>query len=184
MFFYRWNMDKNEKRKEYLNIRKNVANKEEKSLIICNKILLNEKFKNSRVVALYFSAGSEVMTTELIKESIALGKTVCLPRVIGEHQMMFYKVTKDEKYYLSDYNINEPLGEIEKIVDKMNIDLMIVPGVSFSLSGARLGYGQGFYDYYLENTNIYKIGICFKEQICNNLVADKTDVFMDEIITN
>ena len=115
-------MEKNKIRKEYLNIRKNVANKEEKSLIICNKILLNEKFKNSRVVALYFNAGNEVNTMELIKKSIALGKTVCLPKVIGKHQMMFYRVTKDEKYYLSDYNINEPLGEIEKIVDKMNID--------------------------------------------------------------
>ena len=56
-------MDKNEKRKEYLNIRKNVANKEEKSLIICNKILLNEKFKNSRVVALSFI--SSVVITSL-----------------------------------------------------------------------------------------------------------------------
>ena len=65
----------------------------------------------------------------------------------------------------------------------MNIDLMIVPGVSFSLSGARLGYGQGFYDYYLENTNIYKIGICFKEQICNNLVVDTTLIILATVIS-
>ncbi len=177
-------MDKITLRKKYLNIRKNITNKEEKSLTICNKILQNDNFKKSNIIALYYSAGSEVITTKLIEKCLALGKTVCLPKVIGEHQMMFYKVSINEKYYQSEYKINEPFGEVEKIIDKNDIDLIIVPGVSFSLNGARLGYGKGFYDYYLANTNIYKIGICYKEQLCNNLIVDKNDIYMDEIITN
>ena len=64
-----------------------------------------------------------------------------------------------------------------------NIDLIIVPGVSFDNFFNRLGFGMGYYDKYLSKSNIYKIGLCFSEQMVSSLPTQKHDIKMDMIIT-
>ena len=68
------------------------------------------------------------------------------------------------------------------IFDKNKIDLFLVPGVSFDVNGNRMGFGKGYYDRYLSNLDVYKIGICFEEQISESIPTDKYDVKMNEII--
>ena len=72
----------------------------------------------------------------------------------------------------------------ENLVPKESIDLIVVPAVSFDLEKNRLGFGKGCYDYYLEENNFYKIGICFDEQISDiNFNNDRYDIRMDLVIT-
>lgn len=49
----------------------------------------------------------------------------------------------------------------------------------------RLGFGKGYYDRYLENTKINKIGICFNEQILEKelLPIEHYDIKMNYVIT-
>ena len=54
----------------------------------------------------------------------------------------------------------------------------------FDNQNNRLGYGGGYYDKYLQNKNLYKIGICFKEFLIDKLVVSKHDVKMNLIITD
>ena len=72
---------------------------------------------------------------------------------------------------------NEELKSYENSV-------VIVPGLMFDKSGNRLGYGGGYYDRFLENKNIYKIGICFKEFLVGELKSLNHDIKMDLIITD
>ena len=60
---------KKEIRKEILFLRDNLEDRYNKSVIIKNKIMNLDVYKNSKVIALYFSMKSEVDTKELIKES-------------------------------------------------------------------------------------------------------------------
>ncbi|WP_461247433.1 5-formyltetrahydrofolate cyclo-ligase, partial [Treponema sp. R6D11] len=69
--------------------------------------------------------------------------------------------------------------EIE-IVEK--IDLAIIPGVAFTTSGIRLGRGGGYYDKFLANKNIYKIGLTSKENVFDYLPQESHDILMDRII--
>ena len=62
--------------------------------------------------------------------------------------------------------------------------IMLVPGVAFDLNNNRTGYGGGFYDRYLSNHTVYKIALCFKEQIFEVLPTEDFDIKMDEIITD
>ena len=60
---------------------------------------------------------------------------------------------------------------------------MIIPGICFDKSKNRIGYGKGYYDKYLSNTNIKKIGLCYEEQITKEIKSDKTDIRLDYLIT-
>lgn len=60
---------------------------------------------------------------------------------------------------------------------------LLVPGVGFDLSGARLGRGKGFYDRYLADKDVMKIGLAWTEQIVKKIPVEKHDCHMDFIIT-
>lgn len=170
---------KKELRKEILYLRDNLEDRYNKSVIIKNKILSLDIYKNSNVIALYSSMKSEVDTKELISESLELGKKVLLPRIINKNKMIFIEINKDTNYEKNNFGMLEPIG-----IEEKNIDLMIIPGVAFDKDNNRLGYGRGYYDKYLKDKNIYKIGICFKEQIVDNIDIEEHDIKMNLIITD
>ena len=168
-------MNKSEIRKNILNKRKKICNKKELSTIIVNRIKKLDIYKNSKVIALYNSMDNEVDTSDLINNS---DKVILLPKIIND-KMEFVKINDNTKFIKSNFGVMEPIGNIYN----GKIDLIIVPGVSFDKKRNRLGYGKGYYDKYLLNKDIYKIGICFNEQIINLLPTNSLDINMDMVIT-
>ncbi len=166
-------------RDKYIKIRKNINNKEDKSNIITNKIINNTKYINSSNIALYKSLDSEVNLDYLINYSLDNNKKVYLPKVDGD-KLTFYEINKNTKYVKSEFGVLEPIGD--KIMN--SCDLIIVPGVVFDKNNNRMGFGKGYYDRFLCNKKIYKIGVCFKEQIVKNIEVNEWDIKMDEVITD
>ena len=108
-------------------------------------------FKDSKVILLYASFGSELKTDGIIKYALHLGKNVFLPKVMGE-DMEFYRIRSFDELSGTGYKgIREPAGNTEKYIYPENIDktCIIIPGVCFDKEGNRLGYGGGFYDRFL-----------------------------------
>ena len=173
---------KDELRKQYLEIRKNIKDKELKSRIIMHKIISLKDYKKARIIALYNSLKNEVSTKELIEYSLNNNKIVVLPRVY-KSTLRFYQISHEESYELSSFNIAEPEENISKLISKDKIDLIIVPGICFDLNGNRIGYGKGFYDRYLTD-EMNTIGICFKEQITDTIPSDNHDKKMKKVITD
>ncbi|WP_295937202.1 5-formyltetrahydrofolate cyclo-ligase [uncultured Alistipes sp.] len=70
--------------------------------------------------------------------------------------------------------------------DPVDIDLIVVPGVAFTVAGARMGRGRGYYDKYLSQSGLraVKIGVCYAHQLVPELLVEPHDVFMDCVITN
>ena len=155
-------MDKKKIREEYKTIRKNIPDKDKKSEAIFNEIINNPLYQQAEVIALYNSTKDEVDTHRLIEYSRSLGKTVCLPRVLG-YDLIFFGITDETKYQTSSFGITEPIGGLVYAPEK--IDLVIVPGIAFDKEGNRIGYGGGYYDRYLEWSKLPSIAICFEEQI-------------------
>lgn len=66
--------------------------------------------------------------------------------------------------------------------------LIIVPGLCFSHAGYRIGFGQGYYDKYLNKiSQIYQpitIGVCFYDSLFELLPKEPHDYQMDYIITD
>ena len=179
-------MTKQEIREEFKRIRKNIKDKGNKSSIICDKILKSEFYKNSKVIGLYSSILGEVDTLRLIETALKDGKIVGLPKVCNK-ELKFYRISKIEDLISGGaFIIKEPKENRENLIDKNNIDLMIIPGICFDKAKNRVGFGKGYYDRYLINAdNIVKVGICFEEQLTVELIpADDFDINMDKIITD
>jgi len=178
-------MQKQILREEYQTIRNNIKNKKEKSQYITEKLKQNILYKNAKIVALYKSLPSEVDTAEIIEHALSYGKIVVLPKVVGE-ELRFYKIGKDEVFVKSKFGVEEPIGDERNFIDKNELDLVIVPGLCFDEEGNRLGFGKGYYDRFLANTELKTIAVCFKEQIIRNgfVPVDSNDVKMQMIITD
>ena len=169
------NKTKNDLRKEYIIYQKNTINKYDKSKEIYMKLVNLVKFNKAKVIGIYYSTSNEVDTSLIVNRLLKNKKIVCFPKVEGD-SINFYKTNT------SIFDIKEPKGDAFTLINPLEIDLMVIPGVAFDKNLNRLGHGKGYYDKYLKKTNAYKIGICFSSQICDNLVVDENDVKMDLVI--
>ena len=91
------------------------------------------------------------------------------------------KMSYDELFVKGSFSELAHLNDmIRPITD---IDLVLVPGISFDVKGHRIGFGKGCYDRLLCNYQGVKIGFCYSSQICDDIPSDEYDVCMDYIIT-
>lgn len=60
---------------------------------------------------------------------------------------------------------------------------ILVPGVGFDLTGARLGRGKGYFDQYLEDSLALRIGLAWSGQMKEKIPVESHDCHMDYIIT-
>jgi 5-formyltetrahydrofolate cyclo-ligase len=65
-------------------------------------------------------------------------------------------------------------------------DLVVVPGLAFTAAGDRLGQGGGWYDRFLSGirADCVTVGVCFAEQIVDELPVEAHDVRMDHVVTD
>lgn len=172
--------DKKVLRKEIVEKRKKISNKEKLDNLIKNNLLKNEVILKSQNILVYLSKEYEVDTYKIIEELFKINKNIYAPRVI-DNTMEFYKLENLDNIKLGKYNIYEPTSNIKF---KNNVSsCMIVPGLLFDKSNNRLGYGGGYYDKYLSNLDIYKIGICYSCFLINKIDTENHDIKMDLVIT-
>lgn len=128
------------------------------------------------VFFVYNSFGGEADTHKLIRYLISVGKAVCLPRVEGKNMIA---VPYSENMKTSRFGVPEPEGEAYR----GDIDVAITPLLAVDRKGARLGYGGGYYDRFLKDKDILKVGYCFDFQVIDEVPSLKHDVRVDIIIT-
>lgn len=176
-------MDKKVLRKKYLKIRRNINkyNKEKYDIQIFRKIIQLEEYKKSKMVLIYASLKDEVDTIELIKYSLNSGKVVAVPKCKGR-RILFYRINSLEELEEGTFGVLEPNNK--DLIKKFENSICIVPGVAFDKENNRIGYGKGFYDRFLKSYNGVKIGLAYRECICDKIDSEINDIKMDKIITN
>lgn len=172
---------KAEIRKKYIEIRKNIKNKKEKSEKIINTLLSSEFYKNSVGVMIYISTDDEVNTRPLIDKIIADGKMLFAPKCIENHEMEAVRFFNESDLVPDKFGILAP--KECKVCTTCCYDLIIVPGVAFNENLHRIGYGGGYYDRFLNNTDNVTCGLFFDEQRAE-FSAENHDMPLDYIITD
>ena len=119
----------------------------------------------ARNVALFASVGDEINTHPLIAHLIRAKGSILLPRTLSaERRLEFRRVSDFRHGFLSAWRgIREPDPAVHtETVAPEQMDLIIVPGLSFDRRGFRIGYGGGFYDELLGHPRAGRvIGIVF-----------------------
>ena len=94
-------------------------------------------------VAAYLSHGGELDPEPTIERLVGLGWRVVLPVCGDDASMVFCPWAPGDHLEPNRYGIGEP---ISAPVDESTIDVVLVPGVGFDRTGARIGHGVGYYD--------------------------------------
>lgn len=118
---------------------------EEKSL--ASELFDQPEWMRAKVIALTLSQSFEIDTAPLILHARHEGRTVVIPRTLPHRQMEFVELKENTTFEETTFGILEPKDG--RIFSPAEIDLMVVPGVAFTPSGHRLGFGGGYYDRYL-----------------------------------
>ena len=151
---------------------------------IVEGILESSLYKQARCVYTYVSVKDEADTLSVIKESFLQGKRVAVPRVRGKRIMEFYFIRSLADLQPGFRGIPEPGPWCPKAPYPGEDTLMVMPGLAFDRSGARIGYGGGYYDVYLEkHRQCRRVAPAFSCQIVEEIPAGEQDVPVEFIFT-
>ena len=156
--------------------------KNTESQALCERLQALIAEHKPQVVALFSPLPDEIDISPLAGR---LACRVVMPRVgdgaDGEPDMEFFDYAP-QAMASGAYGIAEPqAGEPCRVED---IDLMVVPGVAFSVDGVRLGRGKGYYDRYLSRDGFraYCVGVCYACQLRDDIPAESHDKRVNLVI--
>lgn len=154
------------------------SDRHRKSQTACTLLAASPEFAASRVVMLFLSTPAEIDTASLALKSWQAGKTVVVPKVSWDQRRMLpVEITSlNTTMTTSGPGVREPLNGNPIPVDF--IDLVVVPGLGFTVGGHRIGRGMGFYDRFLAQPEFLGVscGLGFEEQIVEELPVLDHDV--------
>lgn len=176
-------MLKNETRNQIRKIKRQFTPDKlrELSLCIMQRLLIHPRIIAAKTILMYFSLSDEPNTHDTIDHLTAMGKRILLPVVTGENTMILREYHNRKSLQKGLFGIMEPTGKPFTAYEE--IDIAVVPGIAFDITGNRLGRGQGYYDRFLQPLpHLYKIGVCFDFQKLSCIPIDENDVRMNEIL--
>ena len=178
-------MDKAEIRKTIRDRKRQYSSSqlEELSLSVLSRLNQEPHLRDAHTVLLYYSLPDEVNTHDYIDQLVAAGKRVLLPVVVDQENMIIREYSGQQDLREGAFHILEPIGKLFPPERYPEIELAIIPGMSFDKKGNRLGRGKGYYDRFLALIpRAYKIGICFDFQKEDWIPTEPTDVRMNQVI--
>ncbi|MBI4664532.1 MAG: 5-formyltetrahydrofolate cyclo-ligase [Verrucomicrobia bacterium] len=145
---------------------------------------LQSIWKNATSVLFYAPLPDELDLSPLWKEAISQGKRLALPRFHREawEYVACQLADPTRRLAIGRFGLLEPPADSPRVALKQ-LDLVLVPGVAFDLSGRRLGRGRGYFDRLLAKVSGTKCGVAFEQQIQAELPLEPHDVPVDCILT-
>lgn len=160
------------------------------SKTITDELINMEAFQKAKVIMCYLSFGNEVNTRPIINECLRQGKQILVPLIIKNtdgttHMEASELIDPDKDLEPRTLGILEPKESTIRIMEPKIIDLVVIPGLAFDRQGNRLGYGAGYYDYFLKRLrpDCHKIAITFSIQIVEQIPTEEHDLPITNILT-
>jgi len=149
---------------------------------IVERLLDLPELRAARAVMAFWSFGSEVPMDPLIARLVEAGVTVALPRIADGH-LEPRTWRPGEPVTETHFGAREPEGG--RVLDPSEIDVVATPGVAFDRTGARVGYGGGFYDRLLAGflRRPPTIAAAFSLQVQDTLPSEPSDQRVDAVFT-
>jgi 5-formyltetrahydrofolate cyclo-ligase len=136
-------------------------------------------------ISAYWPIGSEIDPRPLMRALAALGHSLALPRLTPKHEgyeMAFHAFAFGDNLERGPLGIMQPLASVT-----ISPDIVVVPLLAFDRSGARLGYGGGYYDRMLHHLRQAKklrvYGLGFAAQEVDKLPVEAHDERLDGVLT-
>jgi 5-formyltetrahydrofolate cyclo-ligase len=135
------------------------------------------EYHDAQTVMAFASMSTEPETDGLFARLQRDGKQLVLPRLEGGE---IVPAVLTNGFTPGQWGIREPDGPS---IDPATIDLIVVPGVAFTIGGDRLGHGRSYYDRFLPKLTATTVGVCFSEQIVDALPVEPHDVRLRYVLS-
>ena len=149
--------------------------------MICGHVKAWPLFRRARTVAGYVPLSREADVTPLLREALASGKTLLLPRVEDERRMTLRRVDRLDELKPNRWGLLEP-PESAEIVPAEAAELLLVPLEAIDARGMRLGKGGGYYDTLLEAQTGVTLGVALSWQWVERVQLEPWDKPLDAVV--
>ena len=149
---------------------------------IFSAVLGLPEYRNAKTIFCFVGMQAEIQTAGLIEEMLRAGKQVAVPRCAGTGVMHALVIRSLAELRPGTMGILEPSAEAPVIAPE-ELDLVLLPCVSASRSGERLGYGGGFYDRYLPKTKAFRALLIRERLLSDDIPREAHDQPVDAVIT-
>lgn len=147
---------------------------------VCDELATLITERSCQVVHAYLPMGTEIDIKPLIKQLLANGITVVVPKTLKKRKLEHLVLESLDNLEDGVYGTSHPK---EGVVFKEKMDLIIVPGLAFDFEKYRLGYGGGYYDTFLaEHPNAYTVGVCYPFQNIKTVPKETHDACLDTVL--
>lgn len=149
-----------------------------RSVLLWAAVAERPEYATASTVMAFVALRGEPDTDGLMARLERDGKRLLLPRMEGDR---IVAAELGDGLRPGPFSGWEPSGIVR---NQPEIDVVIVPGVAFTSDGVRLGRGGGHYDRFLVGVTCPTIGVCFSEQICDELPHEPHDVRVAAVIVS
>ena len=132
------------------------------------------EYDEADTIFCFVGTADEIDTMKLIRRAWEAGKRVGVPRCIKMGEMVVQEIRSEEDLEDGSYGIREPKVECPEIGGG-EIDFVIVPCMTCSHDGRRLGYGGGFYDRFLSGIDVPMAVICREKIMRDDIIMEAHD---------
>lgn len=110
--------------------------------------------------------------------------TAHVPKISGKGKLNHLELLPETELRKNKWGIPEPVNS--KAIEASELNIVFVPLICFDLKGQRIGYGAGFYDQFLidTNKNCLKVGLSIAPPLDNIDYAENHDIPLDFCISH
>ena len=127
----------------------------------------------------YYPTRGEVDLRPLYGKLLQSGANLYFP-VTGDDGIHFYRVQSLSDFAEGRFGILEPVSM--ELLESTARTLAFTPGLCFSKSGERLGFGGGYYDrFFAAHPEVTQVGICYDEQLSDEITVMDWDIAMQYV---
>ena len=154
------------------------------SAVISARLASLDVWRDAAVVHCYVgSLPGEVGTDRLIERAYRERKRVICPRVRPHGQLEHRELSDLSQLRETAFGLREPDPSQSPPAAPELANLVVVPGLVFTVAGSRLGMGGGYYDLFLAQHATVRVGLAYEMQLVDSLPVAAHDQSMDWIVT-
>lgn len=142
------------------------------------KQILNEK--SIQKIHLFIPMENEINITSFIQYALDHNIDVYTSESLKHGRLRHWKLHSLTELQDGIYGTQFPMNSQ---IYEGTYDLIIIPGLAFTMQGDRVGYGAGYYDRFLiEHPKALKIGVAYSFQIYDELPVETFDIQLDKVV--
>ncbi|MDX2024176.1 MAG: 5-formyltetrahydrofolate cyclo-ligase [Deltaproteobacteria bacterium] len=158
------------------------------SAALAQNLLTIAAFKNAGTLAGFQAIRREIDPDPALLQRQRTGAVLAWPRVAASRpRLMFHRTCRPRDWTQGPFGLREPVASAP-VVPIESLNAILVPGLAFDRTGARLGWGGGFYDEALGRlpplARPLLLGVGFDFQIVARCPVEPLDVFVDWVVTD